>query len=182
LYSAKKVDGKRLYEYAREGKQIKPKACNVRVDEVIVLDQAPDMLKLEISSSSGMYVRSLAHDLGQSIGCGAYLEDLVRVRVGPFKLEDSVTLEDIEKMASGNDLSFVTPVGNMLPHMQRVDINRAQLERVRNGNHVVVFNPTLTDGQQVRLFDSTGTMVALGEVQRPLGSMQLRVQPKVVLI
>jgi hypothetical protein len=85
-------------------------------------------------------------------------------------------------MASGDDLSFVTPMGDMLPQLQRVDLNKAQLERVKNGNHVVVFNPTLIDGQQVRLFDSAGTMVSLGVVQRPLGSMQLRVQPKVVLV
>lgn len=181
VYSAKKVDGKRLFEYAREGVEVEPRPCEVEIRRITILSQERDVLKLEIHSSSGMYVRSLAHDLGKAIGCGAFLEDLIRIRVGALTLDRAYTLDQIAEMCEAMDFSFVLPMPDLLPDFQRLDINASQANRIRNGNHIVVANPALANRQLVRLFIGGGPFVAVGEVEKPLGSMQVLVHPRVVV-
>jgi tRNA U55 pseudouridine synthase TruB len=101
--------------------------------------------------------------------------------VGPLSAEDALSLEEIEKMESGGDRSFVRPMADLLPDFPRVEMNAFQTQRVRNGNLIVIHDPTLGTNQRVRLFDPEGRMVAVGETKRPLGSMQTQVLPKVVL-
>lgn len=96
MYSAKKVRGKRLYELARQGKEIERKSCKVRVETTIVSYKYPH-LKLHVTCSKGTYIRSLAHDLGVVLGCYAHLIELVRLRVGPFKLTSCTSLDTLDK-------------------------------------------------------------------------------------
>lgn len=182
VYSAKKIEGKRLFEYAREGVEVEPKPCEVTIRRITVLVQERDLLKLEIHSSSGMYVRSLAHDLGAAIGCGAHLEDLIRIQVGALSLDRASTLDDIAERSAAGDYSFILPMPDLLPDFPRLEINPAQANRIRNGNHVVVTNPALTHRQLVRLFGGGGAFIAVGEVEKPLGSMQVLVHPRVVVL
>ncbi len=88
MFSAKKVNGKKLYELARKGIEIKRESKKVRVEIDLISYNYP-YLKLNVKCSSGTYIRSIAHDLGQRLGCGAYLETLVRTKVGPFSLNES---------------------------------------------------------------------------------------------
>lgn len=94
MFSAKKINGKKLYELAREGKTIERKPSTVRM-EISQTSYDYPFLKLNIDCSKGTYVRSLAHDLGQSLGCGAYLHGLIRTRSGPFCLKDAICSEQI---------------------------------------------------------------------------------------
>lgn len=181
IYSAKKVAGKRLYQYAREGEEVSPEPCEVRIDEITILNQERDLLELEIASSSGMYVRSLANDLGQAIGCGAFLENLTRLKVGPLSLDDAHTLDELEQAAAEGDFSFIEPADHLLPHFKPVEINQSQITRIQNGSFIVIANPLMQDGQMVRLLDSSGGMVAVGAVKKPLGSMNIQIFPKVVM-
>ncbi|HUX07883.1 MAG TPA: tRNA pseudouridine(55) synthase TruB [Acidobacteriota bacterium] len=182
IYSAKKVDGKRLYELAREGKTVEPELCEVTIHQLDVLEHERDRLVLDIRGSTGMYVRSLAHDIGVEIGCGAYLEELQRLGVGALTVENAYTLERIEKMEADGDRSYLQPMDELLPDFPRIEINAFQLERVRNGSMIVIHSPIINTGQRVRLFDPEGRMVAVGEAKKPLGSLQTQVLPKVVLI
>lgn len=182
LYSAKKVDGKRLYELAREGKHVEPEPCEVTIHKLNVLEHERDRLVLDIHGSTGMYVRSLAHDIGGDLGCGAFLEELQRLAVGALSVEEAHTLEEIEKMEAEGDQSFLQPMDDLLPDFPRIEVNAFQLERVRNGSPIVIHLPTAESGRRVRLFDPEGRMVAVGEMKKPLGSLQTQVLPKVVLI
>lgn len=88
MFSAKKVQGKKLYELARKGIEIEREPKKIRVEIDLISYNYP-YLELDVRCSSGTYIRSIAHDLGQRLGCGAYLEKLVRTQVGPFSLEES---------------------------------------------------------------------------------------------
>jgi len=99
MYSAKKVKGKKLYELARQGKEIARKPNKVKIYELELLNCSIAKLLISIRCrvSSGTYIRSLAHDIGQDLGCGAYLEELQRTAIGDYKLEDAVELKDLSQ-------------------------------------------------------------------------------------
>lgn len=96
-FSAVKIKGKPAYQYAREGKEIKLKTRKVKIYEIKVLEYDPPILKIETIVGSGAYIRSLAHDIGQKLGCGAYLRNLLRTKINEFDLSQALTFTDIEK-------------------------------------------------------------------------------------
>lgn len=100
MFSAKKVDGKKLYELARKGIEIPRQSKKVRVQTTLLRYEYP-FIEIDVSCSSGTYIRSIAHDLGQILGCGAFLETLRRTRVGPFLLEDA---QSCQSLTSKDDL------------------------------------------------------------------------------
>jgi tRNA pseudouridine55 synthase len=116
VYSAKKVGGRKLYEYARKGgspPKIEPR--KVRVDDFEIINLSDGLAEFGIDCSSGTYVRSLVHDLGQLAGCGGILTELRRTDVGPFRIEDAVTLDDLEKLESAELLRrTVHPIRRVL--------------------------------------------------------------------
>ncbi|MEL6150505.1 MAG: tRNA pseudouridine(55) synthase TruB [Chloroflexota bacterium] len=96
IYSAIKQGGKKLYELAREGKTVERKARNVRIDSLDIVEwRAPEFV-LDVTCSSGTYIRSLAYDIGEALAVGGYLSGLVRTRSGQFLLENGVTLETLQ--------------------------------------------------------------------------------------
>lgn len=97
-FSAIKKDGKPLYELARAGKEVKTEARKVKVFSIQLHSYTPPVLKIEVHCASGFYVRSLAHDLGQKLGCGAHLSGLIRLAVGPYNLADAW---DISVLSAG---------------------------------------------------------------------------------
>jgi len=100
MYSAKKIGGKKLYELAREGKTIKRKAEHVEIFEIKLLSLKGDLLHMQCRVSSGTYIRTLAHDIGEKLGTGAYLEELKRTRIGDFRLEEAIRVIVKESAAS----------------------------------------------------------------------------------
>lgn len=99
MYSAKKVNGKRLYTLAREGKTISRAPARIRIDELELLSFALPRAKLRITCSSGTYIRTLCNDIGNALGCGGCMEELVRTRSGQFRLEEAHSLGEIEQYA-----------------------------------------------------------------------------------
>lgn len=93
MHSAIKIGGRRLYELARKGEEIERAARDVVIDEIYLLDWSSPVATIFINCSKGTYIRSLAHDLGERLGCGAFLSNLVRLRTGPFTLDDAWTLD-----------------------------------------------------------------------------------------
>ena len=96
-YSAKKVGGQKLYELARKGVDVEHLRPTKKVDitELIVIEYNWPVLKFRVTCSSGTYIRSLANDIGEQLDCGAYLKELRRTRIGPYKLKDAKSLEDL---------------------------------------------------------------------------------------
>ena len=111
MYSALKVNGKKLYELAREGKVIERKARPVKILDIQILEIDLPKVRMEVSCSKGTYIRTLCHDIGEKLGCGGCMESLLRTRVDCFVLEDSLTLSQIEKLRdAGRVEEHVVPV------------------------------------------------------------------------
>ena len=98
MYSALKVNGKKLYELAREGKVIERKARPVKILDIQILEIDLPKVRMEVSCSKGTYIRTLCHDIGEKLGCGGCMESLIRTRVSTFRIEDAKTLDEIETL------------------------------------------------------------------------------------
>lgn len=96
IFSALKIKGKRAYEYAREGKDLKLEVRPVTINDIEVLQYEYPVLKIRVESGSGVYIRSLARDIGESLGTGAYLKNLIRTKVGDFNIDEAILEEDLE--------------------------------------------------------------------------------------
>lgn len=95
MFSALKVKGKKLYELARKGIEIERQPRKVSIDRLDILEYSNPRLQIDVDCSKGTYIRSLAHDIGRELGCGACMESLIRTRVGDYRVEDSLRLDDI---------------------------------------------------------------------------------------
>ncbi|GER83217.1 tRNA pseudouridine synthase B [Thermogemmatispora aurantia] len=134
-YSAIKLQGEPAYRRARAGESLKLEARPVVIERLVLLAWEKPRLQLEIECSKGTYIRSLAHDLGQRLGCGAYLSALLRTRSGPLTLQESITLEQLaEALASGNLERYLLPLDIALQHYPALVVDAKTLERVLHGN------------------------------------------------
>lgn len=98
MYSALKVNGKKLYELARAGKEVERQARPVTIHEIEILEMKLPVVKIRVACSKGTYIRTLCADIGQRLGCGGTMQSLLRTRVGIFKLEDAITLAQLEEI------------------------------------------------------------------------------------
>ena len=105
MYSALKVNGKKLYELAREGKVIERKARPVKILDIQILEIDLPKVRMEVSCSKGTYIRTLCHDIGEKLGCGGCMESLIRTRVSTFRIEDAKTLDEIETLKQEGKLA-----------------------------------------------------------------------------
>ncbi|MDR3542410.1 MAG: tRNA pseudouridine(55) synthase TruB [Desulfosporosinus sp.] len=128
MYSAVRKEGKHLYEYARQGMSVERTPREVSIYQLKLEkwyeEEFPRAI-LNIECSKGTYIRTLCHDLGQALGCGAHMSNLLRVRSGPFKIQDSWTLEEIEEAALESSFPF------LLPLTAGIDLPRVFLSSVR---------------------------------------------------
>ena len=103
MYSALKVNGKKLYELAREGKTIERKSRKVEIKEIRILEMALPRVRMEVSCSKGTYIRTLCHDIGEKLGCFGCMESLLRTKVSRFELKSSLKLSEIQKKRRGRE-------------------------------------------------------------------------------
>jgi tRNA pseudouridine55 synthase len=160
-FSAVKVDGKRAYKLARRGEEPRPRAREVEVYEARVLDYeagAEAVARVEIRCSSGTYLRSIARDLGRTLGVGGYLGRLVRTAYGPLVIESAVKVDELAT-AEGVRVRLL-PAEVILPDMERVRLNVEQEAMVRQGRSVRVL-PEPGPGL-IRAHDVEGRLIALG--------------------
>ncbi len=135
MYSALKHRGQPLYKLARAGISIERKSRPVTVHRLEITGWQPPVVTLEIECSKGTYIRSLAHDLGQALGCGAYLKSLIRTRYGPFDINEAVSMPQLEEACrEGNRERFVYAVDYVLQDYRAVVIDEAAEKAMRQGN------------------------------------------------
>lgn len=120
MYSAKKMKGKKLYELARKGIEVERKPIEITIYsiDIVHLPTTDYRLQLNIKCSSGTYIRSLAHDIGQTLGCGAYLEELRRTAIGPFRIEESAKLPELNKTNIQKAILPVETILSRISHSQ----------------------------------------------------------------
>jgi tRNA pseudouridine55 synthase len=195
-YSAKKVDGVPAYKLARKNESVPLKSVRVTVGKFEVsdfqpVDPTPEMVALAgrplarlkfakirfvVEVSSGTYVRSLAHDLGQKMRCGAYLQSLCRTRSAEFSLDRAWTLDDLAAKAADDELDdCAVPTRELLPRMPSVNATEDQMTKIRHGNSVNLSE--FTQAEFVKVFNGQGELAAIAK--RVAGTL---FQPKVVMV
>jgi len=143
MYSALKRGGQPLYKLARQGKVVERKPRPVEVDELVLLDWTLPSLIIEVACSPGTYVRSLAHDLGQKLGSGAYLASLVRLSSGRFTLEEAVSLERLtEAFRRGQESRYLLPLDEALLDWPAMIVGADDAQRIVQGQAVQGEPPT----------------------------------------
>jgi tRNA pseudouridine55 synthase len=136
-YSAVKVQGRKAYEMARQGEEVDLSPRKITVHHLEVLEWAPPEVVIDVHCSSGTYVRSLANDLGEKLGCGAYLVGLRRTKSGRFSLRDAVPLRKLqEAFQAGNWYQFLIPAAEALGDWPALELNPDEVEGVRHGHRV----------------------------------------------
>ncbi|MBC7222703.1 MAG: tRNA pseudouridine(55) synthase TruB [Anaerolineae bacterium] len=135
-FSAIKKEGVPLYRLARAGKQVQPEPREVQIQRLELVAWQPPRLTLEVTCSAGTYIRSLAHDLGQALGCGAHLAELVRLRTGRFRLEDAVPLEAVLEAEPAVWQAWLHPLEAAVEHLPRVDLRPGEAKRLAHGQPV----------------------------------------------
>ena len=136
MFSAKKIKGRRLYKLARQGKEIEREELPVRIYKNKLLELEGSRVSLEIECSKGTYIRSIAHDLGKSLGCGAHLSRLRRTKVGKFSERDMVSVHDLRHSESLD--SFLSPIGSALSQLPSLVLKADDCRKLLNGQHVVL--------------------------------------------
>ncbi len=166
MYSAVHHQGKRLYELAREGKEVERKARKVNIEKIKIIEISPPIIRLMVSCSKGTYIRTLAHDIGQRLGVGAFLSFLIRKRSGPFKLEDGYTLEEIEQ----NREKIILPLDFPLKIEYPAVIVREESEK-KAGNGVFLEKEDiekipsgLDKGNKVLIYNKQGCFISINEI------------------
>ncbi|GBC97543.1 tRNA pseudouridine synthase B [bacterium HR17] len=174
MLSALHYQGKRLYELARQGIEVPRQPRRVHIYRLELLrfwDTPPKRALIEVHCSRGTYIRTLAADIGEAMGSGAYQHFLVRLQVGPFRAENALTLEEFaEAVKAGTWRQRLLTPGDALPMFPALTLTRLEVRRLLNGMETVVGtvwgNPHLPDGGLVRLYDPDGTFTGVGQVQR----------------
>jgi len=182
-YSAKKVGGRKFYEMARKGESVPLMPKKVRVKELRFGELSEGRLPFTISCSSGTYIRSIASELGEMLGCGAHLESLRRVRIGDFHVSDAVPLERFEEMSPVDRLAppHAIPLSRVNFPFERVRLASLETWKIRKGQSIPARGVVSKEGDWVALVGPADEMVALGQVS-PIGTRGIAlIRPKLVL-
>lgn len=183
MYSALKVNGKKLYELARAGKEIERKPRPVEILEIVIEQVELPRVTFLVTCSKGTYIRTLCHDIGQQLGCGGCMEALTRTRVDRFAVADSLTLSQLEQLRDDDQLeSVILPVDQMFAELPAVLAPPVADKLVHNGNPLPMAMLTeVLDGQQpgqIRLYDSQNVFIGVYEYKAEAD----RYQPKKVFL
>ncbi len=161
-YSAVRVKGKRAYDLARKGQKVDLKPRKIHVYSLELLEWAPPEVVLDVHCSSGTYVRSLAHDIGRALGCGAHLVGLRRTQSGRFTLRDAVPLARLqEAFVAGDWYKYLLPAADALPDWPLVELNADEVDKVRHGHSLPSRWEGLPSDQLLRAVSDQGDLVAI---------------------
>jgi tRNA pseudouridine55 synthase len=187
MYSAKKVDGKKLYELARKGIEIERKPVKVTIYEIEKMENGKRKMenentfdvKIRVVCSAGTYIRTLAEDIGKKLKIGAHLAALRRTRAGQFDLSKAVTIEELEEIVSKDKLGEVLiSMNDALAHLLKVTLNDEEIKNTQNGKKLKFENTEVKDNQAVKMVDEAENLIAVGFYDEE----QKFIQPRIVVI
>jgi tRNA pseudouridine55 synthase len=192
MYSAKKVDGKKLYELARKGIEIERQPVKIKIHELELIepktknqtpkteDQKPktEDRTLRVACSAGTYIRVLAEDIGRKLQTGAHLAELRRTKAGRFGIERSVTLEKLEEITAENTLAEILISPNeAVSHLAEIKLSVEETAKIKNGVKLKHLSGEFQDGEFLRLTEN-GNLLAIGFYD----AAEKVVQPRMVLV
>jgi tRNA pseudouridine55 synthase len=179
MYSAKKVEGTKLYELARRGETIERKAVEVdiRALEMIgEIDLDRSEMTIRVVCSAGTYIRTLSSDIARTAGGMAHLAELRRTRAGRFDLSHWITLSDLE--ASDDRSASLLPIGRAVEHLAQLELTDDRMAKTRSGLSTRIYDSAFAQGEAVRMESENGELIAVGVFD----ASENAVRPKVVLI
>lgn len=177
MYSALKVNGKKLYELAREGIEVERKARPVKILDIEIknIDLESHEVTMSVSCSKGTYIRTLCYDIGEKLGCGACMKHLVRTKVSRFDIEESVTLSQIEQIRDDGRLDeYIVPVDEIFAGQDAVYIKEESNKLIYNGNifeakdvaERIKASEASKDVKSVRVYDFEHTFIGIYAEER----------------
>lgn len=161
MYSALKHQGKPLYQLARKGIEVEREARTIRVDQLKMIERQNDLVTLEVRCSKGTYIRNLVDDIGQRLGCGAYVYSLRRTSVGDFNETRMVTFEKLEQSTHLEE--FLLPLDSALQYFPAIQFNHAQIETLYFGQ---IFHVEYSSVGLIRLLDEEENFFGLGQIDK----------------
>lgn len=166
MYSALKINGKKLYELAREGKTVERAARRVQIFDIEILSIALPRVTMKVHCSKGTYIRTLCHDIGQKLGCGACMEKLTRTKVSRFEIKDSLTLAQIEVLKKEDRLSeILIPIDQMFANYPSIIVSGEAARLAYNGNGIkdrdVRKDENILDEAYVRVYDDVEDFIGV---------------------
>ncbi|MGQ9524486.1 MAG: tRNA pseudouridine(55) synthase TruB [Armatimonadota bacterium] len=185
MVSARRVNGRRLYELARRGEVVERQRREVQVYALELLwfqSGARPTASLRVTCSGGTYVRTLAHDIGAALGVGAHMSGLRRIQVGPFTEEFARGLDELEELASCGRLEdALTPMAEAVAHLPRVCVARSDVERVRHGGCPREWTGDVPLGaERVGVVGPDGELIAMARAEAVGGTRMVRLRPYAV--
>ena len=179
MYSAKKVEGKKLYELARKGVKVVREPVAVRVHNLELLEQdirSPETaLRIRVACSAGTYIRTLAEDIGREVGTGAHLLELRRTAAGRFDLNDAIALENLENHET--PASVLRPITDIVDGLPAITLAPDRVDKTMNGLPTRVSLNGLPEGAFVQMLDGDKVLIAIGAYDEA----EKTVKPKIVL-
>ena len=167
--SAKKIGGTPAYKLARKNLPVDLPPVEVTIYSLDLLEMGPDWVRIDVHCSAGTYLRSLAHDLGKSLGCGAHLEELTRTASGDFTIDQARTLADLEVLSKeGRIEEAIVPAARLLPQFPVEVVDQITATQIRQGRDFRVSPFRVSKGAQyVKALNSDGDLLAIGEIKLP---------------
>ena len=176
MYSALKVNGKKLYELAREGKTVERKARNVQIFSIEILEINLPRVRMSVHCSKGTYIRTLCHDIGQKLGCGGCMEKLLRTKVGVFELQDTLKLAEIDALAKAGDVEEkIISVDELFEDYTKVWTTPEFDVVVHNGNRVkkrMLQEKLPLNTERLRVYDSKSEFIGIYEFSKERGDFK----------
>lgn len=163
MYSAIKVNGRKLYELAREGVEIERKARSVEIYQINLQSIELPFVTFEVSCSKGTYIRTLCQDVGEKLGCGACMEALIRTKASCFELSDALKLTEIEKLFTDHQLSsHLVEIDSMFSSLEKAMIKQTHQKLIENGNPFSAACCQSRPGaRRIRVYDAEGAFVGV---------------------
>ena len=160
MYSALKFEGKPLYEYAREGIEIERKSRQIKIFDIKLINIEKSIITIEVLCSKGTYIRTLAEDIGQTMGCGAHLKGLERTQTGNFQLSEALSIEALEAMPISSREEVLMPIDALLEELSSIKLNMAELDAIKKGQSIDFMSK---NDKEVRLYSPLGQFVGVGQ-------------------
>ena len=161
MYSALKRDGKPLYKLARQGIEVEREPRRIKIHDIALRAWQPPDATMDVRCSSGTYIRSLAHDIGAALGCGAHLIALTRLPSGAFTLDEAVTLQDLEGLHASRLRGLLHPLDAALQDLPALTLDADQARRVLMGQSITPSGVKALAGSLCRAHDASGALLAV---------------------
>ncbi|MEN8906898.1 MAG: tRNA pseudouridine(55) synthase TruB [Clostridiales bacterium] len=176
MYSAIKINGKRLYELARKGIEIERKSRKIEIRKIDLININKNIVKFDVECSKGTYIRTLCHDIGEKLGCGAHMNFLLRTRSGKFRIEDSYTLQEIEDHIKNNNFDKIKySMEECFSDSYKIILNANEEKKFINGEFINYYlEMNSKELKKIPVFNNENKLIGLGKFTSKNSTVYLR--------